>query len=577
MIALPLVLQAFNQMFAGYERTVDERVENVSAGMERIEVEAVNPAGAPAEWVPGVFIRNVGTIDVALDTLYLVDLQNKRIYAILDMEVLRSDVAGVDHPVVKAIALNPDPATGASDPLPPKGEPIVLRPGDELLIAFNLTLDEAANFAVMMRSERGVLHPIALGGDSAAKLVPDTTTGYTGIETTSAGNDASRGGIVVGGDELVLGLTGGGLDDLLTIISVLGIEVDGEAAVPAFLSHQTLEELVAGFLPEGVSYSGVVGVISVSDPTYGATGLEIPPLAVAYIDVTSLRKEAIGGFVESLVSNLKTVEGSPAFPGTYGKWFKYLLKDLIYDDDDYTTVYLVFTGYMPVRDVHGGLTTDGVAFLFSNMMVLKVQYEFDDGVKKVDDVEVEFSLADAWKFKGHHGKLTLGLFYRNSDVDTAISIKDADGDGEFEAVLSTAGAGPGGLLDAGYAMVYFAVLEPVKPIGDTITVEVYGKTVVEGPGFASSVENLLNQTMLAMLVFEVNSTGHGHHGKGKTLISLAGFDYVTYNDIDEDVMTFRVTGLSSDSHYVIVFVLVDMMPQESLTLIIDQIVIYALN
>ena len=171
LLAIPLLLGAFSQA----ARTINQSVANIAEANvmanERLEIIPVDPENdiyRRLGWIPGVFIVNRGTVEVQLTKAYLIDITQNRIVYILDLTILRQDVAGTVNSIVSHIALNASPANPVGDPLPPRGEPIPLGPGDSLLLVFNLANPE--NYMIAVESARGVIHPV--GGGGGASLAP---------------------------------------------------------------------------------------------------------------------------------------------------------------------------------------------------------------------------------------------------------------------------------------------------------------------------------------------------------------------------------------------------------------------
>jgi len=162
MFAVPLLITLYYanvQAGQAAARTIAEAQANLNERLSVGPVDPNSPIAQRADWIPGVWINNTGTVAVTLDKLYLVDEANKTIFIVYDFRYTRP----VNTTYVREMLLNPQ--EGSSEPLPPAGEPITLQPGDKLLIVFNKTLlPIAPNLIVLVESASGVLHPLAGGG-----------------------------------------------------------------------------------------------------------------------------------------------------------------------------------------------------------------------------------------------------------------------------------------------------------------------------------------------------------------------------------------------------------------------------
>jgi len=162
MFAIPALITLYYanvQASQAAARTIAEAQANLNEKLAIGPVDPNNPIAQRADWIPGVWINNTGTVAVTLDKLYLVDETNKTIFMVYDLRYTRP----VNTTYIREMLLNPQ--EGYSDPLPPTGEPITLQPGDKLLIVFNKTLlPIAPNLIVLVESASGILHPIAGGG-----------------------------------------------------------------------------------------------------------------------------------------------------------------------------------------------------------------------------------------------------------------------------------------------------------------------------------------------------------------------------------------------------------------------------
>ena len=171
MFAVPILLNSYYSTQKTVESSKLEATRRAVAFNERLSIQAVDPNSefaVRADLIPGVFINNTGTVDVTLDRLYLIDVVNNTIYAVFDLRYARPLL----NPLIDKMLIDVDP-TGAGTPPPPAGQPITLKPGQNLLIVFNDTiLPVAPNLVVRVESATGVLHPLTSAGQGDVQLYP---------------------------------------------------------------------------------------------------------------------------------------------------------------------------------------------------------------------------------------------------------------------------------------------------------------------------------------------------------------------------------------------------------------------
>ncbi len=180
LVALPIVMNYYNQTLTAVEDVARSNIVANVARNERIVIQPLDPNNEDylaLGWIPGVFIINAGTVEVELTRAYIINTQTNKIDYVIDLTTLRPGDLTPTH-VIKAIALNPSIANPSGEPLPADGEPIVLGPGDKLLLAFNIVNPDI--YVLAVQSATGVLHPV--GGGSENTLVP-TGGGGTGTGT----------------------------------------------------------------------------------------------------------------------------------------------------------------------------------------------------------------------------------------------------------------------------------------------------------------------------------------------------------------------------------------------------------
>ncbi len=161
MFAVPLLLNLYYAGVQAGQRAQASLVEARESLNERLALGPVDPnseAAQRAGWIPGIWINNTGTVAVTLDKLYLIDVDNNTIFRVYDLRYARP----VNTTDIKEMLMNVE--EGAGQPVPPPGEPIVLQPGDTLLIVFNESLlPQAPRLVALVESASGILHPIAAG------------------------------------------------------------------------------------------------------------------------------------------------------------------------------------------------------------------------------------------------------------------------------------------------------------------------------------------------------------------------------------------------------------------------------
>ncbi len=162
LFAVPVILNVYYaNIKAGQEARLSVS-QAVSKLNEKISVGPMNPnspAAVQAGWQVAVWINNTGTTSVTLDKLYLVDISNNSIFAVFDLRYARP----VNNTYIKHMFI--DFEQGVRQGPPPAGEPIVLAPGQTLLIVFNESiLPEAPNLVALVESDSGLLHPLVGGG-----------------------------------------------------------------------------------------------------------------------------------------------------------------------------------------------------------------------------------------------------------------------------------------------------------------------------------------------------------------------------------------------------------------------------
>jgi len=179
MFAVPLLFQSYQAIIKAGQENIISLSQEKSHFNEKLSVGPVDPndeLAIRAGWIPGVWINNTGSVSVTLDKLILVNELNHTIYRVYDLKYTRPGTS----PEIAKMLLNVD-VNGYGEPPPPKGEPIILDPGEKLLVVFNTTiLPVAPNLIVLVESSTGVIHPIA-GGGRAPQLYPGRPQAKGGI------------------------------------------------------------------------------------------------------------------------------------------------------------------------------------------------------------------------------------------------------------------------------------------------------------------------------------------------------------------------------------------------------------
>ncbi len=207
MFAVPILLTSY---YNAEKSIATQRIasqERLSSYNERLSIGPVNPYNPlyqRAGWVPGVWINNTGTVPVTLAKLYLINIANNTIYAVLNL----TDARPGTTPLISDMLLDVNPVTLLPEKqLPPPGTPITLQPGDTLLVAFNSTLIApiAGSLVVRVESANGIMHPVAGGGAGQTLLSPPQGAGGAGQAGASwRGIYAPQSGFkLIGYDELV--------------------------------------------------------------------------------------------------------------------------------------------------------------------------------------------------------------------------------------------------------------------------------------------------------------------------------------------------------------------------------------
>ncbi len=180
-IVMPMLINSYTDTTRLTEqaRSVENRVDLKLK--ERLTIQGVRQEDVGPDLWPAIWVNNTGTVQVTLRTLYLIDTDTGRILAAIDLANGRPTTSTL----INEMYLNPDPGFTTSDPLPPVGTPITLKPGDHLFIVFNSAHPAMANpekIIVRILSSEGVLHPQAGGGESQGELVPPAQGGTTEFE-----------------------------------------------------------------------------------------------------------------------------------------------------------------------------------------------------------------------------------------------------------------------------------------------------------------------------------------------------------------------------------------------------------
>ena len=174
LFAVPMLLNTYFTTQKTIEEYGAKQTRRLANFNERLSIQPVNPNNVIAQnlgWIPGIFINNTGTTDVTLDKLYLINIANKTIYAVFDFRYLRPAV----NPLVKLVLMNVVYINGSLswEQPPPLGQPVTLKPGENILIVFDESLRNIAPYIIVrVESSTGVLHPI-VGGPYESRLYPE--------------------------------------------------------------------------------------------------------------------------------------------------------------------------------------------------------------------------------------------------------------------------------------------------------------------------------------------------------------------------------------------------------------------
>ena len=171
MFAVPIILNSYynaERSLTAQRLQLEQRMFRYD---EKLSIGPVNPYSRIYQqlgWIPGAFINNTGTVPVKLDKLYLIDIASHSVYAIVDL----SHGLPNTTTIIAEMYLNPNLQQGYIGTPVPRGQPIVLQPGDVLVVVFNKTniMPVAANLVVRVESSDGILHPISGGGYSGTLL-----------------------------------------------------------------------------------------------------------------------------------------------------------------------------------------------------------------------------------------------------------------------------------------------------------------------------------------------------------------------------------------------------------------------
>ncbi|MEB2837023.1 MAG: hypothetical protein GSR80_000321 [Desulfurococcales archaeon] len=171
MFAVPIILNSYynaERSLTAQRLQLEQRMFRYD---EKLSIGPVNPYSRIYQelgWIPGAFINNTGTVPVKLDKLYLIDVASHSVYAIVDLSHGMPNTTTI----IAEMYLNPNLQEGYIGTPVPRGQPIVLQPGDVLVVVFNKTniMPVAANLVVRVESSDGILHPISGGGYSGTLL-----------------------------------------------------------------------------------------------------------------------------------------------------------------------------------------------------------------------------------------------------------------------------------------------------------------------------------------------------------------------------------------------------------------------
>ncbi len=177
--ATPLLLSNY---YSGI-RTGTQVQQNLAATQtafnEKITVTPIPPTSPLAKIAyPAVYINNTGTVRVVISKVILLDRVNNTVYAILDMRYARNGT----NPLVYGVLVNVTGPSLLGAYQPPPGQPIVLQPGESMLLMFNKSLASIAqNLIVLVETGRGLLMPNAGAGASGPQLTLAGTSTTSGV------------------------------------------------------------------------------------------------------------------------------------------------------------------------------------------------------------------------------------------------------------------------------------------------------------------------------------------------------------------------------------------------------------
>ncbi len=199
-LVLPIILQTYNDVTRLSEeaRKIETRFDLKTK--EKLTINGVRQDQVSPDFWPGIWINNTGTVQVTLRIMYLIDQDTGTILAALDLNNARPATSNlIDQMCVNPLVLDPTQCIP-----PPVGQPITLKPGDKLYIAFNDAHPALLNpekIIIRILSATGVLHPQA-GGESQGLLVPPPEASIE-FEPWKGAFSPYAGFKLIGGDELL--------------------------------------------------------------------------------------------------------------------------------------------------------------------------------------------------------------------------------------------------------------------------------------------------------------------------------------------------------------------------------------
>ena len=168
--AVPMLINTYNttvQMGTTVQQSLQQEKTSYNEKIEIRPLDPNNEAFIRAGWIPGVFINNTGTVTVTLEKLILLNKLNNSIFRVYDLRYARDNLPEID-----VMLMDVDIVGGAVKQPPPPGNPITLKPGENLLVVFNESiLPFAPQLVVLVESASGVIHPI-VGGGAEQPLYP---------------------------------------------------------------------------------------------------------------------------------------------------------------------------------------------------------------------------------------------------------------------------------------------------------------------------------------------------------------------------------------------------------------------